>query len=720
MNKVIFKVGKIKDINEALDIEKKLEKEANINNVLVNHKNNTIEIYYKDLTLNQIENKITNLGITSLGIELNMYTTKKSKLLLVILGIFISIILIVSILSLFKINLLSPKTNSIILFIITIFFMIYGINIFIDGIKNMLKGRNNLNSLFTIGILVSFIYSTYNLIMYLLNKSTCNNYSYLEIIIFLIYFRKLGEYLETSNRSKVDKYILELEHTNIRKANVLVNDKIKEVNFEDVKINDRVVCLPGDKVIFDGTVLKGSSHTLEALGTGRSLPIDKDVNDIILSGSTNCEDEIEYNVDRLYKDTYISSIKKNVLEEKNTKKRYLKRVDYLCNFIVPLVLIIAIVIGILNFLVTKDIKSSIMKFTTIILIFTPFGLALSSPLSFRRTIKLAKKGVLIKKIESLEGLRRINTIVFDKTGTLTHGYLRISRINNHSEMTDKDLLALLGSVEKHSTHALARGIAKYLRDEKIKASFDFICEDLIGYGVKAKDDKDLYYACNSELLKKLDIINSYKEEERKMRLDGNDVIYLVKNNKVIATFGLKDNLRKDAKKLIGSLKEKGYEIIMTTGDTEEVSNRIAKELGIEKVLCNQTPNDKTNYIKKLIKAKKKVMMVGDGINDAPALAAATIGVSLKTSSDISTSASTIIITNNNLSKILDLFHVGKSTRKLVKENIFLSLFPSLILLIITIGIIPKLKINAIIILIGLFISFLLVLFNTLRVKNLFK
>ena len=717
MKKVVFNIGKIKSTEEVLRIEKSLEKDKLISSAIINEKESTIEIDYKDLTIHQVEDRLIEVGLVSLGVELTNYKKKRSKLVLILLGIFVSIILVISILSFFNISLLSNKTKSIILFIITILFMIYGISILIDGIKNNLKGRSNLNSLLTISIFLCFLYSSYNLFMFLTNKSTCHNYTYLEIIIFLIYFKKLGDYLEDSNREKIEKEIVGLERTNIKKVNVVDNDRRREVLFENIRVGNRIICSPGDKVFFDGTISKGSSHTAEALINGASLPTVKEKNDIILSGSMNCEDELEYTVDRVYKDSIIANIRKIVYEEKSNKRNYFTKVDRFCSYIVPISIIIALTTGILNFMITKDIKSSIMKFTTIMVISSSFGLALSSPLSFRRIIRQSKKGLLVKKIQSLEGLKKIDTIVFDKTGTITYGYLRIARVNNHSEMSDKELLALLGSVEKHSTHALARGIAKHLREEKIKTTFDFITEDLMGYGVKAKDDKNLYYACNRALLEKLSIINSYKEEERKMKLDGNDVIYLVKNNKVIATFGLKDTIKKDVDKVITSLKEKGLNIIMLTGDTKEVSERIAKEVGIDKVISNQTPNEKSAYIKNLLKNKHKVMMVGDGINDAPSIAISTIGVSLKTNTDISNAASDIIITNGSLAKVLDLFHISRSTIKLVKENIFLSIIPSIVLLIITLGIIPKIKINALIIIIGLFISFILVLLNTLRVKN---
>ena len=717
MKKVVIKVNKIKNIDEAEKIEKDLKKDINIKRVIVDEKNNTIETFYENLTISQIEEKIEELGYISLGIDLTPNTKKKSKPLLIVLGIFLFILLFLSISSLLKLpftNIINVKIKAIILFIITILFMIYGSNIFIKGIT----GRSKLCRLLTISIIPSFIYSTYNLYTFLGNKSTYNNYTYLEIIIFLIYFKKIGEYLVSSNVNRIDTEIKQLTNTTIHKVNVRFADKVREMSIENVKVDDRVVCYPGDLILLDGTVKKGYSHTAEGLISGKSLPLEKEENTIVLSGSMNCEDELEYRVDRVSKDSYVSNIKKLVIDEENNKKYVTKKVDKYCSILIPLVIILSITVGVLNYLVTKNISTSITKLITVLLIFSPFGLVISSPISFRRTIKSpANKGILIKDIKPLEQFKYIDTVVFDKTGTLTNGYLSVSRINNHSEMTDKELLELLGSIEKHSTHAIARGISKYLRSERIKSSFDFVTEDLFGYGVKAKDDKDLYYACNSELLKKLDIINSYKEEERKMKLDGNNVIYLVKNNKVIATFGLRDIVRKDVNKVINSLKERNLDIIMLTGDDKEQAERISKELGIKKVVCDLNPVEKSDYIKKLMKSGKRVLMVGDGINDATSLVCADIGVALKNSIDIPTAASDIIITNNNLFKLLDLFHVGKSTTKLLKENVFLSIVPSILLFVLAIGVIPKIKINSVIIIIGLFISFILVLLNTFRVKN---
>ena len=332
-------------------------------------------------------------------------------------------------------------------------------------------------------------------------------------------------------------------------------------------------------------------------------------------------------------------------------------------------------------------------------------------------MKYQKKGFLIKQSEILEYFRRIDTVILDKTGTITNGYLSISRINNHSEMSDRELLELLGSIEKHSTHALARGITKYLRNEKIKTSEDFITEDLSGYGVKAKDEGNIYYACNSELLKKLDIINSYSEEERKMKMEGNSVIYLTKNNKVIATFGLKDILRRESKKFIHSLKEKNLLVYLVTGDNEITTNTIAKDLEFDKVIAGVDSKQKSEIVKQLQKEGKRVMYIGDGLNDAPALATANIGVALKNTLDVPPSAANVVLMGNNLTKVLEIFQLSKRISHTLRRNILSSMIISGILIVICLGIIPKLTLHSYMVIIGMIVNFGVIILNTILLKK---
>ena len=280
-------------------------------------------------------------------------------------------------------------------------------------------------------------------------------------------------------------------------------------------------------------------------------------------------------------------------------------------------------------------------------------------------------------------------------------------------MKEQEVLEILASIESNSTHPLALGINNYVKENNIKKSLDLITEDISGYGVKGRDNKNTYYACNSKLLKKLDIINSYKDEEDSLTKDGCSVIYLVKNKKVIALFGLKDIIRKESIEVVSKLKDMNIDVIMLSGDNNNTCLKIGNELNIDNIISEKTPKEKCNYISKLIESGKIVMMVGDGINDAPSLTLSSIGVSLKGAVDIATNSSDVIISNNNLLKIIDLINNGKSTIKNIKQNLFWAFIYNICMIPLASGIFG-LSINPMIACLMMILSSLTVTINALR------
>jgi P-type E1-E2 ATPase len=357
-------------------------------------------------------------------------------------------------------------------------------------------------------------------------------------------------------------------------------------------------------------------------------------------------------------------------------------------------------------------------FINILIIICPYSLLIVDSIKkILITNNLLKKKIILKNVNAIEKINSIDTVVLDKTGVLTNGKFCVSKINNHSNMTDKELLSILGSIEKNSTHPIARGITSYLKDEKIKTNNDFLTEDLSGLGVKAKDDKDIYYACSSLLLKKLDIINSYQEEERKMLIDGNSVIYLVKNNKVIATFGIKDTLRKESINFVNSLKKKKLDIYILTGDNEVITNKIAQELNITNIYSGTTQEEKNNFVNKLLKENKKVLMIGDGENDILALNSATIGVTLKGVTDSVISASDIVLTSRNLLKILDLFTMGNKVSLFLKRAIYIYLIVSLFFIPVALELVPNVNLDFFLIIVYIILNIILLIINTIYIKK---
>lgn len=721
MKKVVLHISGISDINSSNRIEKELKKNHKIQSVMMNLKKNTLVVTGKeDLSIDEIEKEIESLGYKSLGVELVCATKKPSIIPFFVFGFLLILILYFFLAKAFHLplgNLVSLPTLKIISTILTSIFLIYGIDIIGRGIKDFMKGTSSINTLVTMSIIASMSYGLHELFQ-LTNHTKNINHMYLIVGMFLIYMFKIGSYIDKKNKRRVESEISQLSKTKLDKVNRKVEDTYEEVNKEEVKVGDTVLCLPGDEILLDGNLTKGITHFDESLITGRSTPALKEISSLLFSGSINYEHEIEYTVNSTLKDTTTSQIKKWIVDEKSKAKPIAKGIDIFCHYWFPLLLLGYMILGILNYFTTRDIHSSLMKVILLSIISCPLGFIVIAPLSFRKNSKIAiKKKLWIKRMESLEQLRKIDTVVFDKTGTLTTGYLSITRINNHSDLEDKKLLELLGSIEKHSTTALARGITKSLRNEKISTPYDFITEDLPGYGVKAKDDVDTYYACNNELLKKIEINNLYKEEERKLKADGNTVIYLTKNGKVIATFGVKDICKKEAQKVVSNLEERKLNVILLTGDSEEVSNKIAKELGITQVVSSMNPYQKKEYIKSLLQEKHKVLMIGDGMNDAPSLAAATVGIALKNASDIPTSAADIIMDSSNLFKILDLFLISNNMNHLLKQNIFLSILIWLVEFLLVCNIIPKISMNPLFLLGMMALNLGIILLNTVRGKN---
>lgn len=706
MNKAVLEVENIKNINDSFKLEKYLTKNKKIKDVDIDIKRNLITIIYTDIDIDEIKKMLFDYGYNKVELDIITTTETKSTKLLIFFTILLVIPIFLIIANYINIPFFTKKRILLILLSFETIYIIYGFDIITNGLKNIIRGRSNLNSLLTSTIVASYIFNIYN---YFSGKY--NHYT--EVVIFIITFQKVGTYIINRIQEKVESEIKQVSKTELTK----VKSDNQEVNIYRAKVNDTVTLLPGDKALLDGIVTEGVSFFDESMVNGTSIPEVKSKSSNIIAGSINCDNEITYIVNKNHNNSFINKVKKLVLEEKNNKKDYQTRVDRFCNYFTVLINISMVLIILIGTLIKKDMYKSFELAITILISSSSFALCFITPLAIKIQNKYCrKKGILIRNTKFLENKKVINTIIFDKTATLTDGYFSVSKINNHSDLSDKELLELLGSIEKHNTHIIARGIMKYLRNEKIKDKYDFSTEHINGYGVKARDDEDIYYACNSALLEKLDINNCYKEEERKLKLDDNIVLYIVKNSKIIATIGVKDNLRKEAKKVIQSLQEKKLDVIIVSGDNETITKKIATTLGVNKVYANLSYEEKNNLVKKLLKEKKQVMYVGDGLNDAPALMSATFGVALKNSYDIPSSAADVIITNDNLNRINDILTISKKTRKCIKKNIIISLIFMFISIFLSLNIIP-LKMNSLILILIMFINSLVIFENTSKLKK---
>ena len=328
-------------------------------------------------------------------------------------------------------------------------------------------------------------------------------------------------------------------------------------------------------------------------------------------------------------------------------------------------------------------------------------------------------GILIKKSEILENAQKVDTIVFDKTGTLTYGKLKISEIINYSSLEEKELMKLVGSIESKSTHPIGKAFSDYLEENKIELLQVEEFKNIAGLGIVGKVNNEEILLGNSKILDKYEIINKYSDDEKQLAEKGNSIIYVVKNREIIALIGVNDVVREEVKEVINTLSSQKIDVVMLTGDNKGTAEKIAKEIGITKVIANVLPSEKVNTIKELKRENKFVMMCGDGINDSPALATADIGVSVNSGTDIAADSSDVILTNNDLKNIVNLINISKKTIRNIKQNLFWAFFYNSLMIPVAIGVLKPvgISINPMIASAAMVLSSLTVILNALRLKK---
>ena len=410
-----------------------------------------------------------------------------------------------------------------------------------------------------------------------------------------------------------------------------------------------------------------------------------------------------------------------VIEASNTKAPIAKIADKISGYFVPIVIIIAIITFIVQIILGFGIGNSIVNFVTILVVACPCSLGLATPLAIVISEGLcASNGILVKKSEILENASKINTIVFDKTGTLTYGKLKISKINNYSKLKEIEIIQLVGSLEAKSTHPIGKAFTDYMEENKItKLQVDNF-EDISGLGIIGEIQNHKIILGNRKILSKYNIENKYIKEEENLAKQGNSIIYAIKDNEIISLIGVNDIIRENAKEVIQNLCQKEVETIMLTGDNKETAEKIAKELGITKVIANVLPKEKAEMIRNLKAENKYVMMCGDGINDSPALANADIGVSVKSGTDIAMDSSDVILTKNDLQSILRLINISEKTIKNIKQNLFWAFFYNSLMIPIAIGILKPIgiSINPMWASLAMVFSSLTVILNALRLRKI--
>ena len=723
MNKIILKIEGMTCSACSSGLEKYLKKQKGVNDALVNLVMATASIEYEDfLTIDDLNRFVKEAGFKSMGLYVEDDDSKDSNKtyyvfngLIAFLVLYISMSHMIGLPSIPFLNMaFYPINYSVCLCLFAIYFIFFGNDIIKNGIKNLFHREPNMDSLVTLGVIFSFGYSFYNMILIFLGNNVAVDNLYFESICIILYLVKLGRFIDDINKEKTKEAIKGLVSITPKEAYIKDGDSIKAISLDMVKQGDILVIKPGMRIAVDGEVVDGESYVDESFISGESSPVKKMISSKVVAGSINIDGVLSYRAERIGKDSTISEIVRLVVEATNTKAPISRVADRVCGIFVPIIIAISVITFLGYLILGFEVKEAFVSFVSVLVVACPCALGLATPLAIVISEGVcASNGILVKNSETLENAHKVDTIVFDKTGTLTYGTLKVSKLFNYGELSEKEVLNIISSLESNSSHPIASAFKGKYKNLKIK---DY--KNIEGVGLSGYIDNEKYLAGNNKIFSMLKVSNQYVDDERKLQEDGCSIVYLFKNKEVLAMVGVKDVVRDEAKLTIEKLEVMGKEVIMLTGDNEKTASIIASNVGISKVIANVLPKEKADVIRDL-KKTKKVMMIGDGINDAPSLALADIGVSLKNGTDIAFNSASVILLRNNLSDITNLLDISFKTIRNIKQNLFWAFFYNACMIPIAMGLFRGLgiEINPMIAGCAMTLSSLTVVLNALRLKN---
>jgi Cu+-exporting ATPase len=538
--------------------------------------------------------------------------------------------------------------------------------------------------------------------------------------IFIIFFITLGKWLEARARYRTNEAVKKLVKLQVKEATLLVNGEEKRISAEDIKLGDILVVKPGQKIPTDGLVIKGNSTIDESMITGESIPSERSVKDKVIGSTLNITGVLYIKATKVGQDTLLSQIINLVQEAQSSQPPIQKLVDKISQRFVPIVIILSLIAFVFWFVYTKDIQLAVYIATSVLVIACPCALGLATPTAIIAGAgRAAQSGILIKDVQALENARQIKVVVFDKTGTITEGMPEVVNFKSFSNSINTKLMAY--SLEKNSDHPLGKAITKFTKvNAKIFSVEDF--ENLNGKGIKGiVNGKDIYIV-NPSYAKTLvelpdEVLRYINREEN----DGYTVVAQLEDKIVTGMYSLADVVKADSKKAIEELRGMGIKTIMLTGDNRSTAERIGKEVGVDRVIAQVLPQEKDEAIKNLKEEYKGVIaMVGDGINDAPALARADIGIAMGMGTDIAIEAGDVIIISGSLKKVKDLILISKKTINILHQNLYWAFGYNVIAIPIAMGLLYlpfNLLLSPIIASFTMAMSSVSVVSNSLRLRN---
>lgn len=541
------------------------------------------------------------------------------------------------------------------------------------GFRNLIKKHPNMDSLIAVGTSAAFFYSLYSVGQVFLGHHAFVHQLYFESVAVIIALVLLGKYLESSAKGRTSQAIQSLLELVPSQATVIRYGEAVTIDTEDIRVGDIIRIKPGERMPVDGLVIEGQTFVDESMMTGESVPIEKKVGDTITSATINQNGSIDYQATRVGSDTTLAQIVRLVEEAQGSKAPIAALADKISLYFVPIVLSLATLSALgWYFLAGESLSFSLSIFIAVLVIACPCALGLATPTAIMvGTGKGAENGILIKSGQALEAAYQLVTIVLDKTGTITVGKPSLTDLLPLGAFNRSDLLQLIASAEQHSEHPLAQAILEAAEEEGLDLLPVSHFEAIVGRGLAAQVEDRQLLVGNESLMKEKHIDSSaFQAQLLQLSQEGKTAMFVVIDGQLAGILAVADEMKSSSLSAVQELQSLGLEVIMLTGDREETATAIAQKAGIQKVIAGILPDGKAIAIKNLQEAGKKLAMVGDGINDAPALVQADVGIAIGSGADVAIESADIVLMHSDLQDVVKAIKLSQATIRNIKENLF--------------------------------------------------
>jgi len=567
---------------------------------------------------------------------------------------------------------MNPKNFAMLQLLLVLPVVVMGSRFYIVGFRTLAKRSPNMDSLIAIGTSAAFLYGLFAVYKIFTGDAGYAHDMYFESAGVILTLVTLGKYFESVSKGKSSEAIKKLMGLSPKTARIIVSGEEKEISLEEVEVGDMIVVRPGEKLPVDGQVAIGTTSVDESMLTGESIPVEKNPGDMVIGASINKNGNITYKATKVGKDTTLAQIIRLVEEAQGSKAPIAKLADTIAGYFVPVVIALALISGIAWYLGGETALFGLTIFISVMVIACPCALGLATPTAIMvGTGKGAEYGVLIKSGTALETAHKIQTAVLDKTGTITEGKPVVTDILTFHGFGEEYLLQAAASAEKGSEHPLGEAIVKAAQDRKLELKPVSGFKAIPGRGIEVSIDGKAIIMGNKKLMDERAVnVDEKWELSQKLAGEGKTPMYISAEGSLAGIIAVADTVKENSRKAVAGLKEMGIEVVMISGDNKRTADAIARQVGIDRVLADVLPENKAEEIKKLQAEGKKVAMVGDGINDAPALAQADVGIAIGSGTDVAIESADIVLMRGDLMDVLTAIDLSKKTIRNIKQNLF--------------------------------------------------